>query len=181
MISIDAAAQSVHNILMSENQKTVKKKIAYSYNTILTAKLRNLRKRSIRNYTLSCLLFSVGITVFRGGVLLSINTLFVFVSFFLIVVSLVIIIIFGSSWLLIRKHGTKSSLYTFSAEGIHIRNEINNEEENLGWDWIKSYELTNKALFLQINRKKPFEIILKKEKINTEEIDLLVSWYDSSH
>jgi hypothetical protein len=91
------------------------------------------------------------------------------------------IMIFGSSWLLARKHGGNSNLYTFSAEGIHIHNEINGEEEDLGWDWIRSYELTSKALFLQINTKKPFEIILEKEKISTEETDLLVSWFDSSH
>lgn len=165
---------------MSDNQKSVKKKIAYSYNTILTAKFRNFKKRSFRNYTLSCLLYSVGITVVRGGELFSMNTLFVFVNFFIIVMSLVVIMILGSSWLLARKHGSNSNIYTFSADGIHIHNEINNESEDLGWDWIKSYELTKKALFLQINTKKPFEIILEKEKISTEEIDLLVSWYDST-
>ena len=165
---------------MPEAQKTVRKKIAYSYNTILTSKFRNFKKRSFRNYTFSCLLYSIGITVIRGGVLLSQNTLMVFISFFLIVMSLAMIMIFGSTWLLARKHGDNSSIYIFSADGIHIHNEISGEEEDLGWDWIRSYELTNKALFLKINTKKTFEIILEKEKISKEEADLLVSWFDSS-
>lgn len=173
-------AKAVHNRHMSEDEKTVKKKIACSYNTILTSKFRKFKKRSFRNYTFSCLLYSIGITVVRGGVLLSLNTLMVFITFFLSVMSLAMIMIFGSAWYLARKHGDNSSMYTFSADGIHIQNEVNRVEENLGWDWIRSYEITNKALFLQTDTKKTFEIILDKEKISKEETDLLISWFESS-
>ncbi|MDC7235719.1 MAG: hypothetical protein PQJ58_21025 [Spirochaetales bacterium] len=165
---------------MSEHKKSVTKRIEYSYNSIMTAKFRNFRKKSFRNYTLSCVLYALGITVIRGGELLSLNTLMIFVNFFLIVMSLVMIMIFGSSWLLARKLKGNSNVYTFSADGIHILNEANKEEDTLGWDWIRSYEITRQALCLQINTKKPLEIILEKEKISQEEIELITSWIDQS-
>ncbi|MDA3955916.1 hypothetical protein [Oceanispirochaeta sp.] len=161
---------------MTEKKESFKIKIAYSYSTILSAKLRNFRKHSLLKYTFSAVIYSVVLTLIRGGNPLSKSGAIFFLNFFLLFICLSVLLMFVSSWLMARKYADKSMIYTFSSSGIHIHNEINKLEEEHDWNWIRSYELTKKALYLLIQSKKPFEIILNRPDLSQEELDSLILW-----
>jgi hypothetical protein len=156
----------------------IKKTIVYSYTAILTVKIRNFLKKSFWKYTASAALYSVGIRIIRRREILSPATAMIFLNFFLILMCLVFMIIVLSSVLISRKLGSMKMYYTFSPEGIHIFNDLNGHEEEHGWEWILSRELTKKALFLRVDAPKTFEIMLERDKLSEEELVLLTSWME---
>ena len=143
---------------------------------ILTVKIRNFLKKSFWKYTASAALYSVGIRMIRKQEILSPATAMIFINFFLILMCLVFMMIVLSSILISRKLGNMNMTYTFSPEGIHIYNDLNGHEEEHGWEWILSHDLTKKALFMRVDAPKTFEIMLERSKLSEEEVELLISW-----
>ena len=166
------------NLTADDSVKTgsFKKEILYSYATILRAKFRNFRKKSLLKYTAASLIYSGGLIVVRGGKLFTLGSVLVFLNFFLIFLSLSFILMIISSGILARKYQGWKMIYTFSASGIHVRNEMNGQEEDHDWDWIASHELTGRTLFLQVRSSKPFEIILDRDKLSPRELDSILKW-----
>jgi len=162
------------------DRDSVEKRIIYTYSIILRAKIRNFLKKSLLKYTIASLIYAAGMALVRGRALLSAESAFVFINFFLIFLSLSFIFMFISSWILERKFKGWSMIYTFSARGIHVRNEKNGQVEDHGWEWISAYQLTDRTLFLTIRSVKPFEIILDRDKLSLKELALLQGWLESA-
>ncbi len=157
----------------------IKKTIVYSYMAILTVKIRNFLKKSFWKYTASAALYSIGIRIVRRQELLSSATAMIFLNFFLILMCLVFMMLVLSSILISRKLGGMKMYYTFSPEGIHVFNDLNGHEEEHGWEWILSHELTKKALFMRVDSPHTFEIMLERGTLSEEEIALLIAWAES--
>ena len=171
-------SENSDNTENKSEDKTVRKTISYNYNAILTVKIRNFLKKSFWKYSASAVLYSVGIRMIRKQEILSPATAMIFLNFFLIVMCLVFMLIVLSSVLISRKLGGMKMFYTFSGEGIHIRNDLNGHEEEHGWEWILSHELAKKALFMRVDAPHTFEIMMERSKISEEELELLVAWME---
>lgn len=157
----------------------IKKTIVYSYAAILTVKIRNFLKKSFWKYTASAALYSAGIRIIRRQDVFSPATAMIFLNFFLILMCLVFMLIVLSSVLISRKLGGMKMRYTFRPEGIRIFNDLNGHEEEHGWEWILSHDLTKKALFMRVDAPHTFEIMLERSKLSEEELALLTSWMEN--
>jgi hypothetical protein len=154
--------------------KEITRSFNYTVKTILHAKLRNFRKKSLWGYLILSLPLAFGVNVVFDNEKRSLLITYLIILITVLSISLAAIVI--SSYVLYTRKKADSMDVTFSENQIDVNWTYKGVKEEKNWDWIKGVEEANDIYYFDLNVWPKNVIMISKQSLTSDENNALRYW-----